>query len=84
MSDQQPARPSEPSARLDPMMRLILVVIGVILLLPGLCSVVISVIMIQDGWLRAKDFDSTIMFGVLIFLAAGAGGVTLIAFAIRR
>jgi hypothetical protein len=85
MSDQQPARPGGPDPRRNPFITILLILVGIILLLPGLCSVLVSVVWIRGlpGY-RTADFDSTVLLMVLACFAIGAAGVGVIVFAVRR
>jgi hypothetical protein len=82
MSDQQPAQPSGPSPNRNPWVTALLVLIGLILLLPGLCSVILTGIMIGAGGPRGDDSEFLPL--LIICFLAGVGGVALIVFAIRR
>jgi hypothetical protein len=57
----------------------IMVLVGVGLLLPGLCAVIFGV-----GYLRDAHFDSSLMALVLVGLLVGFFGIMLIWAAIRR
>jgi hypothetical protein len=88
MSDQQSAKPSAPRPAHSPWVTVLLILIGIVLLLPGLCSLIFSVVwlrnMLFDPGYRPGELDG---LGVLIMLACaaiGAGGVGVIVFAIRR
>jgi hypothetical protein len=82
MTDQQPVRPQGPSPNRSPWVTALLVLIGLILLLPGLCSVILTGILIGAGGPRGDDLDFLPML-IGCFLL-GVGGVVLIVFAIRR
>ncbi|MGZ3311069.1 MAG: hypothetical protein ACXU8R_21380 [Xanthobacteraceae bacterium] len=56
----------------------IMVIIGIILLLPGLCAIIFGV-----GSMTGSHFDSGLMPFILVGLAVGAGGIMLIRAAIR-
>jgi hypothetical protein len=60
----------------------LLILIGIILLLPGLCSVILTGIMIGAGGPRGDDSEFLPM--LIGFFLVGVGGVALIVFAIRR
>jgi len=82
MSDQQPTKPGGPNPRRNPWVTALLILIGIILLLPGLCSLIFSVAILADSGSLGRDpgFLSLLFFCLLV----GAGGVALIVFAIRR
>jgi hypothetical protein len=97
MTDQQPSPPSGPSPKgpsptgqsptgqspnRNPWVTALLILIGIILLLPGLCSVILTGIMIGAGGPRGDDSDFLPM--LIGFFLVGVGGVALIVFAIRR
>jgi hypothetical protein len=87
MSDQQPAKPPGPTSGRNPWVTALLILIGIILLLPGLCSVFVSVIWIRsivfDGY-HPGAYDSGVLSILLPCLAVGAAGVVLIVIAVRR
>jgi hypothetical protein len=60
----------------------LLILVGVILLLPGLCSLLFSIALFADpgGFGRDPSIMSLLIFCFLV----GVGGVALIVFAIRR
>lgn len=70
---------------MNPAIRIILILLGVLMLLPGLCSAVFFVIFATDG---PNFFDSEWVGAWLIFavpgLAVTAGGVILIRHAWNR
>jgi hypothetical protein len=82
MSDQQPAGPRGPIPGRNPWVTALLILIGIILLLPGLCSLIFSAILISSGESGGGDFG----FGPLLIFCflVGLSGVALIVFAIRR
>jgi hypothetical protein len=82
MSDQQQTPPRGPTPGRNPWVTALLVLIGIILLLPGLCSLIFSVALLSDsgGFGRDPGILSLLVFCLLV----GAGGVALIVFAIRR
>ena len=82
MSDQQPAKPSGPHPRRNPWVTVLLILIGVILLLPGLCSLIFSVAMLADS--GSIGTDPGILSLLLFCFLVGVGGIALIVFAIRR
>jgi hypothetical protein len=82
MSDQQPARPGGPNPRRNPWVTALLILIGIILLLPGLCSLIFSVAILSDSGSLGSDPG---ILSLLIFcFLAGPGGAALIFHAIRR
>ena len=82
MSDQQPTRPGGPTPGRNPWVTALLILVGLVLLLPGLCSLVFSTMLLTDpgGFGR----DPGILALLLFCFAVGVGGVILIVFAIRR
>jgi uncharacterized membrane protein YhaH (DUF805 family) len=81
MSDQQPTRPSGQSHRRNPWVTALLILIGIILLLPGLCSLIFGAILISSG----GPGDNSEFLPLLLFcFMVGVGWVALIVFAIRR
>jgi hypothetical protein len=81
MSDQQPSRPSGPGHRRNPWVTALLILIGIILLLPGLCSLIFGAILISSG---GSGGDSGLLSLLFFCFLVGVGGVALIVFAIRR
>jgi hypothetical protein len=81
MTDQQPVRPQGPSPNRNPWVTALLVLIGLILLLPGLCSVILTGIMLTNG---GPGSDTEFLPILIICFLLGVGGVALIVFAIRR
>jgi hypothetical protein len=81
MSDQQPAQPSVPPPPRNPWVTALLILIGIVLLLPGVCSLIFSAILIQSGGPGGNSEYVPLLF--FCFLV-GVGGVALIVFAIRR
>jgi hypothetical protein len=81
MSDQQPARPPGPTPGRNPWITALLILIGLILLLPGLCSLIFAGVMVAGG---GYGSDSGILVLLVVCLAVGVGGVALIVHAIRR
>ena len=77
MSDQQPG---SPPGR-NPWVTALLILIGIILLLPGLCSLIFSVVFLSSG---GPGGNPAILLLIILGLAVGAGGVALIVRAIRR
>jgi hypothetical protein len=82
MSEQQPARASGPSPGRNPWVTALLILIGLILLLPGLCSVILTGILISAG--GPGGADSEYLPLLLMCFLIGVGGVALIIFAVRR
>jgi hypothetical protein len=80
MSDQQPARPTGRRPRRDPWVTALLILVGLFLLLPGLCTLIASAIFLTSGY----GADLALLWLMFLCLAAGAGGVALIVRAIRR
>jgi hypothetical protein len=77
MSEQP--QPRLPAPGRNPFVTALLVILGIIMLLPGLCSVILAGIMIGAGGPRGDDWDY-----LLTFFLIGVGGVALIVFAVRR
>jgi len=88
MTEQQPAKLSAPRPRHKPWVTALLILIGIVLLLPGLCSLILSVAwlskMLFDSGYRPGDFDGLATLIMLACAAIGAGGVGVIVFAVRR
>ena len=55
MSDQQPPQPRGPTPGRNPWVTALLILIGLVLLLPGLCSLIFSAILIGVGRLRQQS-----------------------------
>ena len=81
MSNQQPARP--PGLRRNPWVTALLILIGIILLLPGLCSLIVSAMFLTSGS-PASGTDLQFLPFLMFCFLVGVGGVALIVFAIRR
>jgi hypothetical protein len=82
LSDQQAARDGGPNSRRNPWVTALLVLLGIILLFPGLCSLVFSVAILADSGSIGSDPG---VRGFLVFcFLVGVGGAVLIVFAIRR
>jgi len=63
----------------------LMVLVGVILLLPGLCSLIFSVMWIRsEPGYHTGGYDSAALLIMLAGFAIGAAGVGAIYFAIRR
>jgi hypothetical protein len=73
-----PYLPPPPLPRRDGCLTAIMVIIGIILLLPGLCAVFFGV-----GNLTSSSPDSFVTTLVMLGLLIGAGGIALIVAAIR-
>ena len=85
MSDQQAAKPGGSNLHRNPWVTALLILGGVILLLPGLCSLIFSVILIRsEPGYHTGDYDSAALLIMLAGFAIGAAGVGVIVFAIRR
>jgi hypothetical protein len=79
MSDTSPPPLADPPPR-NGCLTALLVVIGLILLLPGLCALIFTI-----GSLSSPGgFDSTFLSLVLFGLMAGAVGVAMIWWAVRE
>jgi hypothetical protein len=81
VSDQQPPRPASPAPVRNLWVTALLIIIGMILLLPGLCSVILTGIMLTNG---GPGNDTEFLPVLIICFLVGVGGVALIVFAIRR
>jgi hypothetical protein len=81
MSDQPSGQPRGPTPRRNPFVTALLILIGIVLLLPGLCSLIFSSVILTEGGL--KELLNSLPFLLVCFLI-GFGGVALIVFAIRR
>ena len=68
-----------PPAQRDGCMTALMVIVGVILLLPGVCAIIFGV-----GNLTSSSPDSVVTMLVMLGLAIGAGGVLMIWAAVRR
>jgi hypothetical protein len=82
MSQQQPSQAPAPSPGRNPWVTALLILIGLILLLPGLCSVILTGILIGAGGPGGNDTEYLPM--LLTCFLIGVGGVALIVFAVRR
>jgi hypothetical protein len=80
MSDQQPTPPHR-SPRRNPWVTALLILIGIILLLPGLCSVIFSAILLTSS---GSGGDPGFLPLLISCFLIGVIGVVLIVFAIRR
>jgi len=86
MSDQSPAQPPPGSSGRNPFVTALLIFVGIILLLPGLCSLIFVAVAVSQGGLfdAGRSIEPMIwqLWGVCLLI--GLGGVALIVFAIRR
>jgi len=85
MSDQQPVPPLALRPSLNIFLSILMVLIGIVLLLPGLCSLIFAAITLSnlrslDNALGVVEILPLWIFGLVI----GAAGVGLIVLAIRR
>jgi hypothetical protein len=87
MTDPLPTQSSGPDPRRNPLVTALLMLIGLILLLPGLCSVFVSVTWIRgivfEGY-HPGPYDSAALLMLLGCFAIGAVGVGVIVYAARR
>ncbi|HEY4403454.1 MAG TPA: hypothetical protein VGN55_02280 [Xanthobacteraceae bacterium] len=81
MSDRPPPQSQGPNPGRNPWATALLILIGLILLLPGVCSLIFGGIMIDAG---GPGIDPGILALLLFCFMVGAGGVALIVYAIRR
>jgi hypothetical protein len=81
MNEQQLMRPPGPTPGRNPWVTALLILVGIILLLPGLCSLIFSVILISSG---GSGGDTGFLPLLVFCFLVGVGGVALIVFAIRR
>jgi hypothetical protein len=81
MSDQPSGQPPTPRSSRNPAVTAVLIIIGIILLLPGLCSVILTVVILQEQG-GFGDMEGASL--LLLWFMIGVGGVALIVFAIRR
>jgi len=72
-----PDRPSGPASR-HGCLTALMVIIGIVLLLPGVCAIIFGVASVGSS-----SPDPTVTLLVLLGLAVGAGGILLIRAAIR-
>jgi hypothetical protein len=80
MSDQQLVPTPAPRPLRNPWVTALLIIIGMILLLPGLCSLIYMAVLFTDGPGSNSEYLGLLLFCFLV----EAGGVALIVFAIRR
>jgi hypothetical protein len=83
MSDQHPQRAARSSRHRNPWVTALLILIGIILLLPGLCSLIVSAMFLTSGS-PAGNLELGFLPLLSICFLIGVGGVALIVFAIRR
>jgi hypothetical protein len=83
VSDQPPPQPQPrgPTPGRNAWVTALLIIVGMILLLPGLCSVILTGIMLTNG---GPGNDTEFLPVLIICFLVGVGGVALIVFAIRR
>jgi hypothetical protein len=79
MSATEPRPPTPPPSTSSGCLTALLILIGIVMLLPGLCAFIII-----GADPNAVFNDPTAMAAFLGFLAIGAGGITLIVVSIRR
>jgi hypothetical protein len=79
MSEQPQPRPPAPAR--NPFVTVLLVLLGLIMLLPGLCSIILTGLMFSYG---GPGNDTEYLPMLLICFLIGVGGVALIVFAVRR
>jgi hypothetical protein len=82
MSDQPAAPPPSPRPRRSPIVTALLIFIGIIMLLPGLCSIILTIVVFSD--LSEIGNHLADLAPLLFFFLIGVGGVGLIVFAVRR
>jgi hypothetical protein len=83
MSDQPQPQDRGSTPGRNPWVTALLILIGLVLLLPGLCSLIFTAVLLSDpGGLGGGNSGYV---GLLFFcFLVGVGGVALIVFAIRR
>jgi hypothetical protein len=81
-ADLPPTRPTPPVGPPPPprngCLTAFMVIVGIILLLPGLCAIIFAV-----GSMTGSQFDNGLMPFILVGLLVAAGGIMLIRAAIR-
>jgi hypothetical protein len=82
MSDQRQGRPPGPTPGRNPWVTALLILVGLILLLPGLCSLIFSAMLLKDA--GSLGLEPGIQLLLFFCFVVGACGVALIWFAIRR
>jgi hypothetical protein len=65
MSDQEPARPGGPKPRRSPFANFLMVLLGIILLLPGLCSIRFAAVILSN-----LDFGPLLLWVAGLLIAA--------------
>jgi hypothetical protein len=78
MSDNPPPPPPPPPEQRSGCLTAMMVLIGIVLLLPGLCAVIFGV-----GTLTSSHMDPVVMLFVVTGLLVGFAGIMLIRSAIR-
>jgi hypothetical protein len=85
MSDQRPATPGGPNPPRNPLVTALMVLAGLIMLLPGLCSLIVTTWMLKSsGPYRLDSGTIGILSAWLAGLVIGAIGIGLIVRALRR
>jgi hypothetical protein len=82
MTEQQRAPPSAPRPPRNPWVTALPILVGVVLLLPGLCSLIFSAMLLTDA--GSLGLEPGIQLLLFLCFVVGACGVGLIWFAIRR
>ena len=82
-SDHRDSASATPPARRHPALTVLMIAGGIILLLPGLCSLVFIVVLVSDSF-RDAFSDSGLVMLWLVCFAVAAGGILLIRHAVRR
>jgi hypothetical protein len=82
MSEQQQEQPAATRPPRNPWVTALLILVGLVLLLPGLCSLIFTVVLFSDpgGFGNNQGYVGLLFFCFLV----GVSGVALIVFAIRR
>jgi hypothetical protein len=82
MSDQPAGPPTSPRPPRSPIVTALLIFIGIVLLLPGLCSIILTIVVFSDP---SEIGDHLADLAPLVFFfLIGVGGGALIVFAVRR
>jgi hypothetical protein len=74
-----PSGPPTPSNQPSGCLQALAILVGIVLLLPGLCGIILAGLDPHEMLV-----DPTWLFGILSLLTIGAGGVALIRWAVRR
>jgi hypothetical protein len=82
MSDQPAAPPTPPRPPRSPIVTALLIFIGIVLLLPGLCSIILTIVVFSD--LSEIGNHLADLTPLVFFFLIGVGGAALIVFAVRR